>query len=63
MANLIYVCRSSEKIKEKKVVHYLEIVRTKFEREFQNKLLDWDGNIEKFNDIDKIINIKEDKEN
>ena len=32
--NLIYVCRSSEKTKEKKVFQYLEIVKSKFELKF-----------------------------
>ncbi len=55
---LLFVGQSSTKIKENKVIQYIEKLKEQIIEHLGEKLNNWDGNADIFDEIDKFIDLK-----
>ncbi len=60
---LMFVCKSDINTKENKVMSYIDNLKEKFVTHYSEKLLNWDGDISIFDNMDGIINLRTDGAN
>ncbi|MHA1784436.1 MAG: hypothetical protein ACTSVE_04515 [Candidatus Helarchaeota archaeon] len=60
---ILVIGRSKKNIREKDVINYLESIKKRSIREYKEILDNWNGNLTSFDDVDKIIDIKNDARN
>ncbi|MHC1591176.1 MAG: hypothetical protein ACXQS8_03755 [Candidatus Helarchaeales archaeon] len=60
---VLFVTRSDKKVKLKSVEEYLECIKENFYEKFKDKLENWNGDLDEFKDISKVLNIKDDPKN
>ena len=52
---ILYISRSSEKVKDKNIIKHLQLVETKFTDLYGDIVQHWDGNTDVFKDLDQQI--------
>ncbi|MCP4760999.1 MAG: hypothetical protein GY870_04400 [archaeon] len=59
----MFVCKSDINTKENKVMSYIDNLKENFLTHYSEKLMNWDGDISIFDDMDGIINLRTDGAN
>ncbi|MHA1299186.1 MAG: hypothetical protein ACTSO9_07125 [Candidatus Helarchaeota archaeon] len=62
-SSLFFISRSDQNVKDKKIQEYIDKIKNRFLNNFEKELKCFNGNLDSFKNIEKIINIREDADN